>query len=79
MSFITSSLSPYRSNNVWKEFREIIIEDHEWVCHSLKDRGFLFPIAYMVLMSMSLLKDIVFVFEQMRKPEMKGSNYDRRN
>ena len=71
MSYITSSLSPYRSENVWNEFVEILKEDYEWVCSSLKDRGFIFSIAFVILMSLSLLKAIVFVFEDLRKPKMK--------
>lgn len=71
MSYITSSLSPYRSENVWKEFADILKEDYEWVCSSLKDRGLIFPIAFVILMSLSLLKAIVFVFEDLRKPKTK--------
>ena len=72
MSYITSSLSPYRSDNVWKEFAGILKEDYEWVCSSSKDCGLIFPIAFVILMSLSLLKAIVFVFENIRKPKMKG-------
>ena len=71
MSYITSSLSPYRSENVWKEFAGILKEDYEWVCSSRKDRGLIFPIAFVILMTLSLLKAIVFVFEDLRKPKMK--------
>lgn len=53
MSYITSSLSPYRSDNLWKEFAGILKEDYEWVCSSLKDRGLIFPIAFVILMSLS--------------------------
>jgi len=70
MSYITSSLSPYRSENVWNEFVEILKEDYEWVCSSLKDSGLIFPIA-LILMTLSLLKAIIFVFEDLRKPKMK--------
>ena len=51
MSYITSSLSPYRSDNVWKEFAGILKEDYEWVCSSLKDRELIFPIAFVILMN----------------------------
>lgn len=70
MSYITSSLSPYRSKDLSKEFFEILGEDYEWVCSSLKSRGFIFIIAFIVLMSMSLLKAIVHVIEQSQKPIM---------
>ncbi len=72
MSYITSSLSPYRSDNVWKEFAGILKEDYEWVYSSLKDRGLIFPIAFVILMSLSLLKAIVFVLEDLRKPKKEG-------
>ena len=78
MSFITSSLSPYRSENVRKEFVEILKEDYEWVCSSFESHGFIFLMAFIVLMSLSLLKAIVFVFEDLRKPKMKGNNYAKR-
>ena len=70
MLYITSSLSPYRSDNVWKEFAGILKEDYEWVCSSLKDRELIFPIAFVILMSLSLLKAIIFIFEDLRKPKM---------
>lgn len=70
MSYITSSLSPYRSKDLGKEFVEILEEDYEWICHSLKERGFIFFVAVITLMSMSLLKAIVHVISQMQKPIM---------
>ena len=70
MSYITSSLSPYRSKDLGKEFSEILEEDYEWICHSLKERGFIFFVAVITLMSMSLLKAIVHVISQMQKPIM---------
>lgn len=76
MSYITSSLSPYRDKDLSKEFFQILEEDHEWVCSSLEGRGLLFVIAYIVLMSMALLKAIVFLFEQMGKPVMTYSHLD---
>jgi hypothetical protein len=70
MSYITSSLSPYRSKDLSQEFFEILEEDYEWVCSSLESRGLIFLIAFIVLMSMSLLKAIVHVIEQSQKPVM---------
>ena len=64
MSYITSSLSPYRSDNIWKEFTEILIEENEWVCSSAGKLGFFFPIAYISIMSISLLKAIIFLMAQ---------------
>lgn len=70
MSYITSNLSPYRSQDLGKEFFEILEEDCEWICSSLKERGFIFFIAFIVLMSMSLLKAVVHVITQLHKPVM---------
>ena len=70
MSYITSALSPYRSKNLGKEFTEILEEDCEWICNSIKERGFIFLIAFIVLMSMSVLKAILHIFSQLRKPVM---------
>ena len=78
MSYITSSLSPYRSKDLGKEFIEILEEDCEWVCSSLKERGFIFLIAFIVLMSMSLLKAIIHVFTQLHKPIMTYEHLDLR-
>ena len=76
MSYITSSLSPYRSKDLGKEFVEILEEDYEWICHSLKERGFIFFVAVITLMSMSLLKAIVHVISQMQKPIMTYNHLD---
>lgn len=68
MSYITSSFSPYKSKNLNKEFFEILQEDYKWICSSLETRGFIFFVAVITLMSMSLLKAIIFVLEQLPKP-----------
>ena len=70
MSFITSSLSPYRSKDLSQEFFEILEEDYEWICSSLKERGLIFLIAFITLMSLSVLKAVVHVIEQSQKPVM---------
>ena len=72
MQYISSMFSPYRSDDIWGDFAEILKDDCEWVCRSLKDRGLLFLIAFIVLMGMSLLKAIVYIFEELRKPKMKN-------
>lgn len=69
MSYITSSLSPYRGN-LWEESMEILEEDSKWVCDSLKGRGLTFLIAYLCIMSLSLLKVICFLITQSQKPVM---------
>ena len=76
MSYITSSLSPYRSKDLGKEFSEILQEDYEWICNSLESRGFIFLIALITLMSMSFLKAIVHVIEQSQKPVMTYNHLD---
>lgn len=73
MSYISSSLSPYRGDT-GKEFSEILSEDYKWICSSLESRGFIFFIALITLMSMSLLKAIVHVFTQSQKPKMTYSH-----
>ena len=80
MPYPISCLLPYRSENLWEEFLEILTDDYKWICSSLKERGFIFLIAFVILMSMSLLKAVIFIFDQLRKPKMKGNYYyDRRN
>ena len=69
MSYITSSLSPYRGN-LWEESMEILEEDSKWVCDSLEGRGLLFLIAYICIMSLSLFKVICFLITQSQKPVM---------
>ena len=76
MSYITSSLSPYRSRDLGEEFFGILEEDYQWICDSLEGRGLLFLIAVIVLMSLSILKAIVFVIEQSQKPVMTYSHLD---
>ena len=41
--------------------------------------GIFLPIAFVGVMVLSLLKVPIFIYEQMKKPKWKGSNYDRRN
>lgn len=69
MSYITSSFSPYRSKDLKKEFLDILAEDREWICSSLESRGLLFAIAFISIMSLSLLKAIIFLFEETKKPQ----------
>lgn len=69
MSYITSNLSPYRGDTS-KEFFEILSDDYEWLCSSLKERGFIFFIAFITIMSLSLLKAIAHVIIQSQKPKM---------
>ena len=71
MPYILSNFTAYRSDTILKDCGEILKEDCEWVCRSLDDRGLLFLIAFIVLMGMSLLKAIVYIFEELRKPKMK--------
>ena len=76
MSYITSSLAPYRSKDLGKEFSDILAEDCEWICSSFEEKDLLFLIAFIVLMSLSLLKAIIFIFEQLQKPVMTYSHLD---
>ena len=69
MSYIESSLSPYRSD-IKKEVKEILSEDYEWVCSSLTDRGLIFGMAFVSIMGISLLKAGCHVINQLGKPRM---------
>lgn len=73
MSYITSSLSPYRGDT-GKEVSEILSEDYQWICSSLKSRGFIFFIAVITLMGLSVLKAITHIFTQAQKPKMTYSH-----
>jgi len=79
MSYIELICSPYRSDNVWKEFAGILQEDWEWSTSALKGCGIFYPIGLICVMFISLLKAILFVFEDLRKPKMKGNIYERKN
>lgn len=68
MSYTESMLSPYRGDTT-KEVMEVLSEDHDMICSSLEDRGLLFGIAYITIMSLSILKAIVHVFTQLQKPK----------
>ena len=68
MSYITSNYTPYRSKNLWKEFLQILKDDYAWICNSLEGRGLMFAIAVVSLMSMSFIKAIVTIAEQVKKP-----------
>lgn len=68
MSYIESTLSPYRGN-LEEEIGEILLEDHEMVCREITGRGLIFLIAYIVIMGISLLKVIFHVFDHYSKPE----------
>lgn len=70
MSYITSNLAPYRSKNIGKEFSEILAEDYEWVRSSIEDRGIIFFLATISVMTLSLFKAISHVITQMQKPVM---------
>lgn len=69
MPYPMSALSLYRGN-IAKDCINLLKEDYEWICHSLKSRGFIFIIAFITLMSMSLFKMVVFIFTQLSKPKM---------
>ena len=70
MSYITNNLSPYRNKDLGKEFFEILEEDCEKVCSSLKERGLLFIIAFITIMSLSILKAVIHIITQLQKPVM---------
>ena len=74
MSYITSSLSPYRSKDLGKEIEEIFSEDYDYVCSSFEEKGFWFLLALVSVMFLSVLKAIVFFFEQKDKPVMTYSH-----
>ena len=40
--------------------------------------GILFPITFILVMGLSVIKGFVFIFEQMKKPKWKGENNDYR-
>lgn len=68
MSYTESMFSPYRGDTS-KEIMEVLSEDHEMVCSSLESRGLLFGIAYITIMSLSVVKAIVHAFTQLQKPK----------
>jgi len=74
LSYITSMYSPYRCENVWKIVREIIKEDYEYVSTTLKNHDFEYLIALVIVMFLSLMKCITFVFQNLKKPKMKGND-----
>ena len=76
MSVITSNFTSYRSKNLGEEFFKIIEEDYNWVCSSLNNRGFMFFIAFISLMSLSILKAIATIIDELKKPVM---TYDHLN
>ena len=74
-AFIYTHLAPYRGN-LSKECMDILAEDCELVCSSLKSRGLLFIVAFITLMSVSVLKVIVHFFTQIQKPRMTYKHLD---
>lgn len=69
MSYIQSSFSPYRGD-LKKEVLEILSEDCDLVCSTMKSRGLFFGMAFVSVMGLSLVKAGVHVFNQMKKPKM---------
>ena len=68
MSYITSTLSPYRGN-LSEEIGEILMEDHEMVLRQIKSRGLIFVIAYVVIMGISILKVLFHIIDHFKKPK----------
>ena len=68
MSYITSTLSPYRGD-LDEEIGEILQEDHEMVCKGIESRGLIFLIAYIMIMFLSVVKVIFHIFDHYSKPE----------
>lgn len=68
MSYITSTLSPYRGD-LDEEIGEILYEDHEMVCKGIQSRGFIFIIAYLTIMFLSVVKVIFHIFNHYGKPK----------
>ena len=69
MSYIQSSFSPYRGE-LKKEVSEILSEDCDLVCSTMKSRGLFFGMAFISIMGLSLVKAGIHVFNQMKKPKM---------
>ena len=74
MSYIYSVFSPYRCRNLWKTVCEILKEDYEYVSTTLKNHDFEYLIALVIVMFLSLMKCIAFVFQDLKKPKMKGND-----
>lgn len=68
MSYIRLAFQPYRGN-LEEEIGEILYEDHEMVCRVIKYRNLLFVIAYIIIMSLSVLKVLYHIYDHYRKPE----------
>lgn len=69
MSWISSSLSPYRSGELDEEIGEILHDDHEMVLREIQSRGLLFLIAYIMIMGTSLVKVLFHIIDYYSKPE----------
>ena len=68
MTYIRYTFSPYRGD-LAKEIGLILCEDHELVVKKIESRGLLFVIAYILVMSLSVLKVICHIFDHLKKPE----------
>ena len=66
MGFIELSFSPYRGN-LSEEIGEILLEDHEMVVNYIKNRGLIFIIAYILVMSLSVLKVMFYSIDHFKK------------
>ena len=79
MSWILSTLSPYRSGDLDEEIGEILLEDHEMVCKGIESRGLIFLIAYILIMALSVVKVIFHIFDYCSKPEPPKPQITREN
>lgn len=79
MSWISSSLSPYRSGDLDGEIGEMLLEDHEMVCKGIQSRGLTFLIAYILIMALSVVKVIFHIFDYCSKPERPKPQITREN
>ena len=69
MSWISSSLSPYRSGDLDEEIGEILHDDHEMILRDIQSRGLIFLIAYIMVMGISLVKVLFHIVDYYSKPE----------
>ena len=70
MSYITETLSPYRSTNLKETCIEILEEDSKYVCDSFEEKGLSFILAYICVIFLSFLKVLYFIIQDRKKPIM---------
>lgn len=77
MSYISSSLSPYRSGELDEEIAEILHDDHEMVLRDIQSRGLIFLIAYIMIMGTSLIRVLFHIVDYYSKPKVPPAKITR--